>query len=95
MLGALAWQVTHSNEKVLLLFGGDRMGNFFSPRFSLPVPVCLSLSLSLSLSLYTPSPLNFLHRVPGSYTTCSKLELMMEALQLKPTDLLFRGITLS
>jgi hypothetical protein len=49
MLGALAWQVTHSNEKVLLLFGGDRMGNFFSPRFSLPVPVCLSLSLSLSL----------------------------------------------
>jgi hypothetical protein len=89
MLGALAWQVTHSNEKVLLLFGGDRMGNFVSPRFSLLVPVCLSLSL------YTPSPLNFLHRVPGSYTTCSKLELMMEALQLKPTNLLFRGITLS
>lgn len=69
MLGALAWQVTHSNEKFFCCLEGDRMGNFFSPGFSLLV--CVSLSALFSLH---PFLLEFsIHRVPDSYTTCSIL----------------------
>ncbi|KAF3340933.1 hypothetical protein FCM35_KLT09777 [Carex littledalei] len=70
MLGALAWQVNHSNRKDIFVVEGDRMGKFFYPQV-LPLVVVLVVVCARAFLSTPPFSLHFLYRIPDCSTTCS------------------------